>query len=90
MSVAAVNAEEIATQLCFFLRENILASSVDISFETDLSSIGVDSFSLMEVILFIERRYGLVLPAESLIPENLASVDTLSHYCASLLNNTNA
>jgi acyl carrier protein len=51
-----------------------------------LSSIGVDSFSLMEMILFIERRFNLVLPAESLTPENLASVKSLSHHCVTLLN----
>lgn len=86
MSISAISAEDIAKQLCSFLRDNILASSVVVSSDTNLTSIGVDSFSLMEVILFIERRFDLILPAESLTPENIASVDTLSHYCASLLS----
>lgn len=88
MSAFISNVEEIADPLCAFLRDNVLASSVEISSETDLSAIGVDSFSLMEMILFIERRFNLVLPAESLTPENLASVKTLSQYCVSLLNST--
>ena len=85
MSLSVSSAEDIATQLCDFLRDNILAPSVAVSPNTDLSSIGVDSFSLMEVVLFIERRFGLVLPAESLTPQNMVSVSVLSHYCAKLM-----
>jgi acyl carrier protein len=40
----------------------------------------------MELVLFIERRFDLELPAESLIPENIASVRVLSAYCVSLLH----
>jgi acyl carrier protein len=80
------SAEEIATRLCSYLSENILAENVDVNKETELTKIGVDSFSLMEMILFVERSFGLVLPAESLTPENIASVGSLSAYCATLLN----
>lgn len=78
--------EVIAAELCDFLRDNVLAGEVAVSPEMALSQIGVDSFSLMELVLFIERRFGLELPAEALIPENIASVSSLSAYCVSLLN----
>lgn len=78
--------ELIAAELCDFLRANVLAGDIAVTPETALSEIGVDSFSLMELVLFIERRFGLELPAEALIPENIASVSTLSAYCVSLLN----
>jgi acyl carrier protein len=81
--------EEITTRLCSFLSENILAEGLEINSNTELSSIGVDSFSLMEVVLFIERSLGVVLPAESLTPENIASVDSLSQCCSVLLSQTN-
>lgn len=77
--------EEISRQLCAFLSENILADEIAINAETELTALGVDSFSLMEMVLFIERAFGLILPAESLTPENIASVKTLSHHCATLL-----
>lgn len=80
------NADEIAEKLCSYLRKNILADDIVVNTETELASIGVDSFSLMEMVLFIERSLGLVLPAESLTPENIASVGTLSQYCETLLN----
>ncbi len=80
----------IAGQLCTFLQENVLAPEIEISADTELSTIGVDSYSLMEMILFIERRYGLVLPPESLTPENIATVASLSHYCAGRLRQSDA
>jgi acyl carrier protein len=83
---AEITLDEVASQLCAFLRDNVLASTVDLSPDTELSHIGVDSFSLMELVLFIERRFGLELPAEALITENIANVRALSAYCVVLLN----
>ncbi len=80
------NIDEIAIQLCAFLRDNIVAPGVEVESNTGLSNIGVDSFSLMEMILFIERCYGLVLPPESLTPENIATVHALSQLCATQLS----
>jgi acyl carrier protein len=88
MSAAKLSAEEIAGQLCVFLRENVLAPNIEVTVDTELTDIGVDSFSLMELVLFIERQFGLELPAESLSPENIASVATLSAYCVKSLNST--
>jgi acyl carrier protein len=81
-----ITASEIANKLCEFLQSNVLAGDVAVNPYTELSQLGVDSFSLMELVLFIERRFGLELPAEALIPENIANVRALSDYCVSLLN----
>ena len=75
------SAEEISSALCSFIQQNILAPDVEVTSDTELAIIGVDSFSLMEIILFIERRFGLILPPESLTPENTASVSNLSLCC---------
>lgn len=88
---ANMTQDEIENQLCDFLRTNILADDIAVSPDTELSLLGVDSFSLMELVLFIERRFGLELPAEALTPDNIASVRTLSAYCwASLTQNRHA
>ncbi len=78
--------EKISGSLCSFLTESILAPEIEISPTTELSLVGVDSYSLMELILFIERRYGLVIPAESITPENTATVNALGQCCNRLLN----
>ena len=78
--------DEISAQLATFLHDNIVAPDVTVTPTTELSMIGIDSFSLMELVLFIERRYELVLPPETLTPENIATVEALSQLCMIQLN----
>jgi acyl carrier protein len=85
MSDTPLTTETITHALCNFLQENILAADITVTADTHLESIGVDSFSLMEIILFIERRFDLVIAPESLTQENIASVNALSHCCNQLL-----
>lgn len=63
--------------LCNYIAENILAGEVAVEPDTVLSDIGVDSFSIIEIILFIERQFGVSIPHESLTPENFVSVNAL-------------
>jgi acyl carrier protein len=68
----------ISAELCRFISTNILAEGVTIDKDTLLTNIGVDSFSVIEIILFIERKFGVVIPDEDLIPENLKTVSALA------------
>lgn len=68
----------IATEIAAFLEENILAEGVQATPDTDLAGLGVDSFSLMEIVLFIERRFEFLMPMEELTPETIASIRSLS------------
>ena len=74
----AIDINAISKELCQFISANILAEGVVLDNETILGNIGVDSFSIIEIILFIERKYGVVIPDESLLPENLKSVSALA------------
>ena len=47
-----ITKSEIANQLCEFLRANVLAGDVAVNPDMELSQMGVDSFSLMELVLF--------------------------------------
>jgi acyl carrier protein len=64
-------------ELCDFISGNILAGDVEVQPDTILSDIGVDSFSIIEIILFIERKFKISIPHESLTPENFVSVNAL-------------
>lgn len=68
----------ISEALCAFIRSNLLAPGVDLKPHTPFASLGLDSFSLLEIILFIERKYSLSLPDMALTKENLHSADTLA------------
>ena len=69
--------DSIKNELCAFIAENILAGDVQVQPDTILADIGVDSFSIIEIILFIERKFGVTIPHESLTPENFVSVNAL-------------
>ncbi len=70
-----------------FLHNNILAEDVSISSDTILRDIGIDSYSIVEIVLFIERQYGFVVPDSSLKPENFVSVDAISVIVHDFLKN---
>ena len=73
-----LNHEKICGELCGFLSENILAEGVHVDHETGLGSLGVDSYALLEVLLFIERRFNVVLPEQSMTPLTFHNVSNLA------------
>ena len=70
----------IAESLCVFIRDNLVADGVEVKHTTPLVRLGLDSFSLIEIILFVERQYGLELPDEAFNQENIYSSETLASY----------
>ncbi len=70
--------EIIETDIITFLVNNIVAPNTVITATTVLRDIGIDSFSIVEIILFIERKYGVVIPDDKLIPENFRTIQALS------------
>ncbi len=74
---------QIQKDIIQFLQVNILSESVEIHPEIALRALGVDSFSIVEIILFIERKYGYIIPDDQLLPENFKTV----HAIASLVAN---
>lgn len=69
---------EIESALLQFAKDNILAKGIAIDANTVLRDLGIDSYSVIEIVLFIERKFGVVLPESDLIPENLKSVKALA------------
>jgi acyl carrier protein len=79
------NQERIEKELLDFVRQNIVAPDVNIEADTVLVDIGVDSYSVIEMVLFIERCFGVSLPEEKLLPANLKSVEALARCTAELM-----
>lgn len=82
----AISKEHITKTLENFVRTNILAQGVEFDSTSNLSKTGVDSYSVIEIILFIERQFGVVIPDTMLIPANLSSIDAMSECVFQLLN----
>jgi acyl carrier protein len=71
-----------------YIEKNILSADIKIDASTDLKQAGIDSFSIVEIILFIERRYGVSIPDEKLIPDNFKTLQALSEIVKELLSQT--
>lgn len=61
-----------------FLQSSILADGVAVENDTQLSSLGVDSMSLVQMLLFVERTYGFAVPDEKLTKENLGTLSSMA------------
>ena len=61
-----------------YIQKNILAEAVQIDAATNLKQAGIDSFSTVEIILFIERKFGVSIPDEKLLPENFKTLQSLA------------
>ncbi len=68
----------IISEIKKYIENNILAGGVQIDADTNLKQAGIDSFSTVEIILFIERKFGVSLPDEKLIPENFITIQALA------------
>lgn len=68
----------IETDIIQFLEKNILSEDVKIFADSNLREVGIDSFSIVEIILFIERKYGFVIPDDQLIPDNFKTIQTIA------------
>lgn len=71
-----------------YIEKNILAEVVTIDADTELKKAGIDSFSTVEIILFIERKFGVAIPDDQLLPENFKTLRSLALTVTKLMNNT--
>ncbi len=68
----------VSEELIVFIKSNLVDEFVTVTADTPFEKLGLDSFSIIEIILFIERKFGLTLPDKELTKTNLFSVATLA------------
>ncbi len=73
-----VEIEQIKEQLVSFLHNEIFDSSIQIKVDTDLFESGFDSFSLVKLLVFIEKQYSIQVPEDRLTEDTLRNVNRLS------------
>lgn len=70
---------EVAQELLKFIKGEIVDSSIEISETTDLQNVqGIDSMAMVQIVLFIERKFDVTFSDEELNPEIFKSVNILA------------
>ena len=77
----------IAAQLCQFARTNFVAEGAVFDENSPLAQAGIDSFALVELLLYCERVIGVRVPDSHLTCTNLTSMATLASCIAELSRN---
>lgn len=81
-----VTEEQIKAGLIGFIKDEILDAAVDLDEESTLSELGVDSFSVVELVLFLEREYGVSIQEKDMLPDNFRNVQSLARCAAQSMN----
>jgi methoxymalonate biosynthesis acyl carrier protein len=76
----------VQARLLEFLRGGIFSAEIQVTEETDLIAVGFDSLSLVSLLVFIEKTYGLWIPENELNETNLKNVRTIAAMVVRLLN----
>jgi acyl carrier protein len=79
-SPPSIGADEVASALADFVNANIMARGRPIEPDDRFESVGVDSMGLLKVLLFIEAEFGLWIPDDDLVDENVGSPRALANY----------
>jgi len=81
---ARIDHKTVCDKLCRFVQAELLAEPAGFDEQSRLSDFGLDSFSLVELLLFCERTFGIVVPEAQLTRENLESIAALSRCLCAL------
>ena len=72
-----LKAEELRKEMLSFLSESHGLSATSFSPGHSLKDAGIDSFKIIELILFIENKFNIKFPEESYTAANLSSIDSI-------------
>lgn len=89
MTTKQLDESLIEEQLREFLAENFILEDGGKGLESDesLTQSGVlDSMGVLELIMFIEEKFGVAIPEEDTLPENLDSIRRVVNYVSNRLS----
>lgn len=78
-----MEAATIEREIRDFLRENfpLAGDPASVSADGSLIELGIiDSTGVLEIVGFIEARFGFEIPIDEIAPENLDTIDRITEY----------
>lgn len=74
----SVQREDVINMLRSYLLAKVLAPGTVLEDDTPLAEVGIDSVTVIELSMRIEDRFGIEIPADQLLQENLRSMAALA------------
>ena len=83
-----LNQDILVTQIRKFLVQQFPATR-DVGNDEPLLNNGlIDSLGILEIVAFLEKKFGIAVSDEDLLPENFGSVQNLSNFVQEKANGT--
>ncbi len=79
--------EQIITVLIEHLKVYVVASNLEFDASISLSQLGIDSFGIVEMLLFIESRFGVIIPDSELAERVMEPIEKLAGYISEFSKN---
>jgi D-alanine--poly(phosphoribitol) ligase subunit 2 len=74
--------EAIRSALHDYILGDILLRKAPLGPDEDLFDAGFDSMSLTRVLVFVEEKFGVTIPDQEVVVEEVATLDSLSRFVA--------
>jgi D-alanine--poly(phosphoribitol) ligase subunit 2 len=75
-----VNTDALRATLHDHIVSEILLRDEPIGPDEDLFDAGFDSMSLSRILVFVEERFGVVIPDEDIVVDNLATLKSMTAF----------
>jgi len=74
-----VSSSDVRTELRGFISEELLGAhrAAPIADQEDLLRNGLDSLGILRLTVFVEDRFGISIPDELVVPDNVRTLDAL-------------
>ncbi len=72
----------ISDELLTYIKTELAGNAADLDADTNLSGV-VDSTAVMEIVVWIEGKYGFDVEIDDIVPDNFGSVAKLAAYVES-------
>ena len=70
--------EKVAERLLKFIKSEVVDKSIELTYQSNLKEVGVDSVAVIELVLFLEREFSICLKEKDMVPENFTSIASLT------------
>jgi acyl carrier protein len=70
----------VAEQLKEHIEAEILVRRTPLAPDEDLFAAGFDSMSLSRVLVFVEERFGLAIPDQDVVLDEVSTIDSMARF----------